>query len=134
MMKQVSVRAGAKPFNKIQEVTQDMRGLEVVAQCSMIEQTVARAFDIAARELRAPTRRKAPVALARQVAMYLAHVAYGITLTEVGSLFGRDRTTAAHACRLVEDKRDDPAFDVSLDCLEAALRTWSNADLRRSAA
>ena len=59
--------------------------------------------------------------------MYLAHVAYGFTLTEVGRLFSRDRTTAAHACRLIEDKRDDPAFDVSLDSLEIALRAWAQA-------
>ncbi len=51
----------------------------------------------------------------------LAHVMCGLTLTEVGLLFGRDRTTVAHACAVVEDRRDDPVFDRALDLLEWAL-------------
>ena len=54
--------------------------------------------------------------------MYLSHVSAGLTLTEVGTLFGRDRTTAAHACRLVEDLRDDPSFDRTLEQIELAIR------------
>jgi chromosomal replication initiation ATPase DnaA len=52
--------------------------------------------------------------------MYLAHVALGLTLTEAGRLFGRDRSTAAHACRLVESRRDDPHIDTLLARLEHA--------------
>lgn len=59
-------------------------------------------------------------AMARQVAMYLAHVACGLTLTDAGLLFNRDRTTVAHACVLVEDRRDNLAFDRALDLL-----TWA---------
>jgi hypothetical protein len=33
-------------------------------------------------------------------------------------LFCRDRTTAAYACALVEERRDDPAVDRVLDTLE----------------
>ena len=36
-------------------------------------------------------------------------LAFGVNLSAVGRAFGRDRTTAAHACRLIEDRRDDPA-------------------------
>ena len=39
--------------------------------------------------------------------MYLAHVTCGLSLTEVGEVFARDRTTVAHACGRVEDLRDD---------------------------
>ncbi len=71
----------------------------------------------------APSRDKAPIALTRQVAMYVAHVTLGLSLTQVGRKFGRDRTTAAHACRLIEDMRDDADFDFALEHLEqAALR------------
>lgn len=96
---------------------------------AIVEQAVALAFDVPVGELRAPTRRRAPVAFARQVAMYMAHVAYGLSLTEVGVLFGRDRTTVAHACSLVEDRRDEPGFDRSLDHLEAAIATLSRISL-----
>ena len=55
--------------------------------------------------------------------MYLSHVAFGVNLSAVGRAFGRDRTTAAHACRLIEDRRDDPAVDAVLASLESACRT-----------
>jgi len=126
-MKHVSVQAGTNPLNSIHAITEIHCEIETIALRNMIEHTVAHAFEITTYELRAPTRCRAQVALARQVAMYLAHVAYGFTLTDVGRLFKRDRTTAAHACRLIEDKRDDTAFDVSLDCLETALRAWAQA-------
>ena len=79
----------------------------------------ARAVEVCA--LFAPSRGPACVALARQIAMYLAHVACGLTLTGVGRGFGRDRTTAAHACMVVEEKRDDIAFDALVARLESRL-------------
>ncbi len=99
--------------------------LEGIALSRLITQAVASAYGICEMELRASTRRRATVAFARQVAMYLAHVACGYSLTEVGILFQRDRTTAAHACRKIEDCRDDPDLDFCLDCLESAVRGWA---------
>jgi chromosomal replication initiation ATPase DnaA len=92
----------------------------------IIEQAVALAFGVEATQLRSPTRSRAPVALARQVAMYLAHVSCGLSLTDVGVLFGRDRTTVAYACNLVEDRRDDPRFDSVIDSLESAVAILIN--------
>lgn len=86
-----------------------------------IEQAVIQVFGIAYRDLRRTTRGRAKVALARQVAMYLAHVGCGLSLTETGRLFQRDRTTVAHACGVIEDRRDDPIFDRALDLLEWAV-------------
>jgi chromosomal replication initiation ATPase DnaA len=57
--------------------------------------------------------------------MYLAHVACGLSLTEVGRLFARDRTTVAHACGLIEDRRDDAAFDRALELIEGIMRLIS---------
>ena len=84
----------------------------------LIEQTVAQVFGVAHCDLKLTTRGRANVALARQVAMYLAHVTCHLSLTEVGDLFNRDRTTVAHACGLVEDRRDDLTFDRVLELLE----------------
>ena len=102
----------------------DRAELESFALSQLIIQAVASAFGIPEMELRATSRRCAAVAFARQVAMYLAHVACGYSLTEVGIMFHRDRTTAAHACRKIEDSRDDPNLDFCLDCLESAVRGW----------
>jgi chromosomal replication initiation ATPase DnaA len=83
---------------------------------------VEEAFGIASDDLAGASRGCAKVALARQAAMYLARVVLGLTLAEAAHLFGRDRTTAAHACRVIEDKRDDAAFDARLAAIEEALR------------
>jgi chromosomal replication initiation ATPase DnaA len=86
-----------------------------------IEPAVATVFGVDMEDLRAPTRRSARAAFTRQVAMYLAHVVCGLTLTEVGMLFARDRTTVAHACGVVEDRRDDPDLDFRIDHLGQAV-------------
>ena len=72
--------------------------------------------------LHAATRGAPYIAFARQSAMYLSHVAFGVSLSQVGRCFGRDRTTASHACRLIEDRRDDAAVDAVLASLENACR------------
>jgi chromosomal replication initiation ATPase DnaA len=66
----------------------------------------------------APTRGTARVAFARQVAIYLARTRLGLSYTEAGRLFRRDRTTAAHACQRVEELRDDAAIDALVERLE----------------
>ncbi len=93
----------------------------------MIEVTVAAAFNLPVEELAAKTRRTAPVAFARQVCMYCAHVSFGWSLTDAGSVFDRDRTTAAHACRVVEDRRDELTVDALVDSVESALHQWLQA-------
>jgi len=91
-----------------------------LAACRAVQAIAAAAFGVAPAELRAATRGQAAVAFARQAAMYLAHVALGLSYTEIGRAFGRDRTTAAHACALIEGRRDDPRIDALLNGLEHA--------------
>lgn len=55
--------------------------------------------------------RRRVLAHLRQISMYVCHVALGISQTQVGFAYGRDRTTVAHACRLTEARRDDRAYD-----------------------
>ncbi|HOV04511.1 MAG TPA: helix-turn-helix domain-containing protein [Hyphomicrobiales bacterium] len=97
-------------------------------RCRAVERAVADAFRLPVTALRAPTRCLARIALARQVAMYLCHVVLGLTLAEIGDHFGRDRTTVSHACRVVEDRRDEAAFDRLVQELERALEA-SEADI-----
>lgn len=85
---------------------------------NMIEETVATVFAVSFTAFRGPSRGKAAIALSRQVAMYLARVVFAMRLADIGRVFGRDRTTVAHACALVEDRRDDPHFDRLVDLLE----------------
>ncbi|MDP4593639.1 MAG: hypothetical protein NWT00_03615 [Beijerinckiaceae bacterium] len=55
------------------------------------------------------------------VAIYLAHVVFGLSQRNVGRMFGRDRTTIRYACARVEDARDDPLLDFALNALTAGL-------------
>jgi len=62
------------------------------------------------------------VSVARQIGMYLAHTAAGLPLVVVATHFLRDRTTVAHACRLIEDRRDDRRFDTRMVEIENLFR------------
>jgi hypothetical protein len=89
--------------------------------CDVVALATAAAFAIPVGELiSSTTRRTASIAFARQSAMYLAHVTFGLTYSQVARAFGRDRTTAAHACQLIEERRDDPAVEAVLGSLEHA--------------
>jgi hypothetical protein len=61
--------------------------------------------------------------------MYLAHVGFALSFEGIGRCFGRDRTTVAHACRVVEDSRDD----IWLDCRLATLERVCRADIADAA-
>lgn len=67
-------------------------------------------------------RRGSPsVVRVRQIVMYLAHIALGLSPVEVALVLNRDRSSVKLALRVIEDGRDDPAFDQFLACLEASL-------------
>lgn len=89
-----------------------------------IQAVVASAFDVAPQAIREPRRGSAHVAFARQIAVYLVCTRLGVSYSAAGRLFGRDRTTAAHACRLVEERREELELDTILDCLERAIDLW----------
>lgn len=85
-----------------------------------LEQCMRSVFHISPQAIHSRDR-SATVAAARQTAMYLANVSFGLTFSEIGRLFSRDRTTVSYACGVVEDRRDDPTVDYALLALEAAL-------------
>ena len=70
-----------------------------------------------------PTRGSSRSAFARQLAIYLTHIAFELSLSRTAAAFGRDRSTAAYACHKVEDRRDGQRFDDFLDESEACLRS-----------
>ncbi|WP_323014334.1 helix-turn-helix domain-containing protein [Devosia sp.] len=89
--------------------------------CDEVIALVARQRNVPIRLLMHKSRSRLATARARQLAMYLAHVVFGRSLTEIGEAFGRDRTTVSYACALIEDMRDDPRFDAEVCALERAL-------------
>lgn len=100
----------------------DPRLLADSARARLAQHVVAFAFGETENEIAAPTRGSKSAAFARQIAMYLTHIAFSMSLARVAVAFGRDRSTVAHACRIVEDRREETALDDLLDRIEAALR------------
>ncbi len=58
---------------------------------------------------------------ARQAAMYPCHVAFRMTLADVGRAFGRKRGTVCHAVQRIAEAREDPELDRALQWLESWL-------------
>jgi chromosomal replication initiation ATPase DnaA len=117
-MDQFAIEPG-RPPRDLQRPPRKSRRQTIAARETRLFQAIEAALSVRRAELCARTRGRHDIALARQTGMYLARIALGMTLADAGLLFGRDRTTAAHACRLVEDLRDDPRFDAMLDLMEA---------------
>jgi chromosomal replication initiation ATPase DnaA len=104
---------------------QGMEYLECTSEADerteMTRAVVAQVFDVELEDMR--TRSRYPrAALARQVAMYLSHVVLRMTVTQIAHAFGRERSTAFHAVRHVENLRDDPELDSTLLYLESLVR------------
>jgi chromosomal replication initiation ATPase DnaA len=94
----------------------------VLEKVGLAQALVAHVYGVTIDEMMAPTRARARACHARQVAMYLLHVVYSLTMAEVGKAFGRDASTAMHACHRIEDLRDDRDVDRTVSWLEVLLR------------
>jgi chromosomal replication initiation ATPase DnaA len=90
-------------------------------QAWLVQAAVAHITGVALKDLCATTRRPPKVAFARQIAMYLSHIVFEMNQRQVARAFGRDRSTAAHAIRHIEELREDPEVDRMLGLLEALL-------------
>ncbi len=99
----------------------ERRGQDV-ARARLAGNLAAYAFGADEADMMCATRGAAHAAFVRQVAMYLAHISFEMSLSRVAYAFERDRSTVAHACRVIEDKRDEPEFDARVGALEEALR------------
>ena len=113
-------RDARPPWRRGPDSGEASRRRAVKLLCELAVLASASALAVPTVDLCAKRRCSQDVAFARQTAMYLAHVAFSLSYSEVGRGFRRDRTTAAHACRLVEDRRDDPAIDALIGALESA--------------
>ena len=75
---------------------------EKVISAEFIQETVAKYFNINAKDLRG-SKRSNDIAFPRQIAMYLCRKVAQMSLPQIGKDFGkRDHTTVMHACNKVE--------------------------------
>lgn len=88
------------------------------ARAQLVMAAVALEFGIPDVEVYSRTKGNSRSSFARQIAMYLTHIVYEINLSRVARTFSRDRSTASHACKVVEESRDDPIIDEKIQRLE----------------
>ncbi len=86
----------------------------------LVMRCVSMCLDVPMRTMMRPGRGRAREVLARHICMYLLHVVFSLSPGVIGCLFRKDRTTVAHACRRIEDRREKAAFDAFLHALEVA--------------
>ncbi|MEX0955415.1 MAG: helix-turn-helix domain-containing protein [Rhizobiaceae bacterium] len=106
-----SEEAAGASEGHVAQVRQRGREAHIIGACDCVIDLAAAFYNLPSRELRRTGRGTDEIARVRQIAMYVAHVVLGLTMTDIGRGFGRDRTTVMHACHLVEDLRDDRDFD-----------------------
>jgi hypothetical protein len=86
--------------------------------CRIVGHMTGEIFGLVGSRVQLRRDRRRTLCHVRQISMYICHVALRIPLHEIGLAFGRDRTTVGHACHVVEDRRDDPAFDDFVGAIE----------------
>lgn len=70
----------------------------------------------------------------RQLAMYLLNTIFRMNHSRIGRTLGRDRTTASYACRIIEERRDDPSVEAVLAACEATLESLKDLAARPASA
>ena len=92
-------------------------------RASLAQFVTAQVYGVPLDEMRKPTRGRPVVTRARQVAIYLAELVFGLTRRQLGQQFGRDPSTIYHACDLIGGlRKDNLELDSTLRWMEILLR------------
>ena len=113
-------------FDLIKEVVKERVGSSFLSELS-IESVVKKASELTRvkeRDLVGKSR-KAEIALARQLSMYLCRDVLGASLNKIGLFFGgRDHSTVIHALKVVEDKKQkDDNFCKKVESIKKSFET-----------
>ncbi len=84
----------------LKEIFDQRRHKQVTAE--LIMQTVSEYYGVTLNDMVGPTRKR-EITVPRQIAIYLTREMTGMSLPQIGSVFGgRDHTTVMHSCKTVE--------------------------------
>lgn len=87
-------------------------------------------------DILSPQRRNEAASRARQAIYYACNIALGWQDRRIARAFGRRHSTIQHGLRVIEDRRDTPAFDARILTLEhaaSALGAVTPPPLRKAA-
>ena len=99
-----------------------------LAQLSLVLSFVHRAYGVSPDYILGPSRGSRKLSHARQTFQYLANVGFAHSFSDIAAFSGRDRTSVAHGCHQIEDRRDDRKLDRALHFAELALSESFQAD------
>jgi hypothetical protein len=88
----------------------------------LVSSVTSRAFRLDFSLLSESRQRLARVSAARQAAMYLCHVGFGLGSSAIAQSFRRDPATVRHGLARIEDRRDAKSFDRAMAAMEVATR------------
>ena len=115
------IDAKTNPVNRFAKNNSDNCSNQKSPLFDLVIRLVALSLKVCVEELANSPRGNQATSRARQISAYLLHTTFSVPLAEIGFAFGKDRTTIGHACRIIEDLRDDPEFDETIRELEEAL-------------
>lgn len=100
-----------------------------------VNQMIAAAYEISGERLLRRDRGVIKVNRPRQISMYLMNTALSLKFTEIAEFYDKDRTTVSHACRVIEEMRDNVEFDMRIlefeNTINTALQLISGGITRR---
>jgi hypothetical protein len=98
-------------------------GMSPVQACGIVRHLVDELLMLIGDRVQMRRDRRRALCHIRQIAMYVCHVSLGMPQSEIGEAFGRDRTTVGHACGVVEERRENAAFDDFVSTVERIANT-----------
>lgn len=110
-------REYAETFEAPESPSPDL-GLPLRHACKVVRQMTGELLSFTGERVQIRRDRRRAQCHIRQIAMYVCHVSLRISQADIAHAFGRDRTTVGHACAVVEDRRDDPAYDDFVGAVE----------------
>lgn len=109
------------PLTRALDSAYEEADIQRLAQLSLVLSFVHRAYGVAPVYVLGPSRGSRKLSQARQTFQYLSHVGFGQSFTDIAAFSNRDRTSVAHGCSQIEDRRDARHFDRALYFAELAL-------------
>ena len=105
----------------LKEIFDQRRHKQITAE--LIMQTVSDYYGLTLNDLIGPTRKR-EITVPRQIAMYLTREMTGMSLPQIGSVFGgRDHTTVMHSCKTVEaGTAGDPNLGMVVDDIKRLVK------------
>ena len=106
----------------LKEIFDNRRHKQITAE--LIMQTVTDYYGLSFEDMISPTRKR-EITVPRQIAMYLTRELTGMSLPQIGSVFGgRDHTTVLHSCKTVEgNMASSPDVKAVVEDIKTLVRT-----------